>query len=123
MCSNSDKSFPCWVKNTNFWGCIKSPHIKKKESLDGPQFINCPNEKLIIGSLVFRTQDMPHYHPGLWACIASQLITLIIVALSTFKFMRDNKKVDRGEIHPHPNPLASLLYSRAYQTCTSTCYG
>jgi hypothetical protein len=52
----------------------------------------------IIGSLVFRSQDSPGYLPGLWACLASQLTILVVVALLTVKFMADNKKVDRGEL-------------------------
>ena len=52
----------------------------------------------IIGSLVFREQDAPSYRPGLWAAITSQLIILVIVAMLSVKFVRDNKKVDRGEI-------------------------
>jgi len=51
----------------------------------------------IIGSLVFRSQDLPGYHPGLWACIASQLVILIIIALLTVKFHLDNKRADRGD--------------------------
>jgi hypothetical protein len=51
----------------------------------------------IIGSLVFRSQDSPAYHPGLYTCIVSQVIILIIVALLDMKFYRDNKKADRGE--------------------------
>jgi hypothetical protein len=52
----------------------------------------------IIGSLVFREQDSPGYRPGLWACITSQLIIIVIVISLTIKFKIDNKKVDRGEI-------------------------
>lgn len=52
----------------------------------------------IIGSLVFRGQDEPTYHPGLYACITSQLIIIVIVIALTFKFVRDNKRVERGEI-------------------------
>jgi hypothetical protein len=51
----------------------------------------------IIGSLVFRSQDSPSYHPGLWACIASQLLILVLVGLLDIKFYSDNKKADRGE--------------------------
>jgi len=53
----------------------------------------------IIGSLVFRSQDAPQYHPGLYACIASQVVILFIVLLLTIKFKTENKKADRGEIH------------------------
>jgi hypothetical protein len=52
----------------------------------------------IIGSLVFRSQDSPTYHPGLYTCIVSQLIILAIVAVLDVKFYRDNKKADRGEM-------------------------
>jgi hypothetical protein len=52
----------------------------------------------IIGSLVFRGQDSPGYRPGLWACIASQLIIIAIVACLTIKFTIDNKKAGRGEL-------------------------
>lgn len=47
-------------------------------------------------SLVFREQDTPTYRPGLWACITSQLIIIVIVVVLTVKFKRDNEKVDRG---------------------------
>lgn len=52
----------------------------------------------IIGSLVFREADAPAYHPGLYACIVSQLIIIFIVLGLSVKFRADNKKVDRGEI-------------------------
>ncbi|KAF2205344.1 MFS general substrate transporter [Delitschia confertaspora ATCC 74209] len=52
----------------------------------------------IAGSLVFRTQDSPTYHLGLYACIVACLLNLIIVGLVTLKFWYSNKKADRGEI-------------------------
>ncbi|KAK0725386.1 major facilitator superfamily domain-containing protein [Lasiosphaeris hirsuta] len=52
----------------------------------------------IAGSLVFRSQDKPDYKPGLYACIATSLLNLIIVAALTLTFWRANKKADRGEI-------------------------
>ncbi|KAH7086524.1 major facilitator superfamily domain-containing protein [Paraphoma chrysanthemicola] len=52
----------------------------------------------IAGGLVFRFQDKPHYRPGLYACIACCLLTLIIVGLITLGSWRSNKKADRGEI-------------------------
>jgi len=52
----------------------------------------------IAGSLVFRSQDKPDYHPGLWACIACCLFSIIIVGLLSIKFWRDNTKADRGEL-------------------------
>ena len=51
----------------------------------------------IIGSLVFRSQDKPTYHPGLYATITSQVIIVIIVLAMMFGFNRANKRADRGQ--------------------------
>jgi len=52
----------------------------------------------IIGSLVFRSQDAPAYHPGLYACLASQIIILIAVGALSIKFYLSNRRADRGEL-------------------------
>ncbi|KAF2853492.1 phthalate transporter-like protein [Plenodomus tracheiphilus IPT5] len=52
----------------------------------------------IAGGLVFRTQDKPGYRPGLYACIACCLLTLVIVGLITLSSWKLNKRADRGEI-------------------------
>ena len=52
----------------------------------------------IAGSLVFRAQDAPDYHPGLYACIACSLLTLVIVAVTTLVFYHQNQRAERGEI-------------------------
>jgi hypothetical protein len=52
----------------------------------------------IAGGLIFRFQDAPEYHPGLYACIACCLLTLIIVGLTSVVFVRQNKRAARGEI-------------------------
>lgn len=52
----------------------------------------------IAGGLIFRFQDKPGYRPGLYACIACCILTLIIVGLITLSSWRSNKKADRGEI-------------------------
>ncbi|KAF2450491.1 MFS general substrate transporter [Karstenula rhodostoma CBS 690.94] len=52
----------------------------------------------IAGGLVFRTQDSPNYRPGIYACIASSILTIIIVGLLTLKFQRSNAKAERGEV-------------------------
>ncbi|KAG7138693.1 putative transporter like protein [Verticillium longisporum] len=51
----------------------------------------------IAGSLLFRAQDMPHYRPGMYACIACCLLTLILVGILSFDFKRQNGKAERGE--------------------------
>jgi len=52
----------------------------------------------IAGSLVFRSQDAPDYHPGLYACLACCLLTLVLVAVQTLWSLRQNRRADRGEI-------------------------
>ncbi|KAH6686839.1 retrograde regulation protein 2 [Plectosphaerella plurivora] len=51
----------------------------------------------IAGSLVFRRQDSPHYRPGVYACMACNLLTLVIVLINTVYFRRCNKKADQGQ--------------------------
>ncbi|OHW97753.1 major facilitator superfamily transporter [Colletotrichum incanum] len=51
----------------------------------------------IAGSLLFREQDKPHYRPGMYACIACSLLTVVLVGLLTFDAYVKNKKADRGE--------------------------
>ncbi|EEY22931.1 pantothenate transporter liz1 [Verticillium alfalfae VaMs.102] len=51
----------------------------------------------IAGSLLFRPQDMPHYRPGMYACIACCLLTLILVGILSLDFKRQNGKAERGE--------------------------
>ncbi|TIC90303.1 putative transporter C11D3.18C [Colletotrichum higginsianum] len=51
----------------------------------------------IAGSLLFREQDKPHYRPGMYACIACSLLTVILVSLLTLDAYFKNKKADRGE--------------------------
>ncbi|EUC31339.1 hypothetical protein COCVIDRAFT_94759 [Bipolaris victoriae FI3] len=52
----------------------------------------------IAGGLVFRTQDAPHYKPGLYACIACCLLSIVLVGLITLRSWSLNKRADRGEI-------------------------
>jgi len=52
----------------------------------------------IAGGLVFRTQDAPGYRPGLYACIACCILSIIVVSLITLGSWRSNKKADRGEV-------------------------
>jgi MFS family permease len=52
----------------------------------------------IAGGLVFREQDSPHYRPGIYACIATSLFSILIVGVLTFISMAQNKRADRGEI-------------------------
>lgn len=50
----------------------------------------------IIGSTVFRTQDEPHYRPGITACMIANGLVIVIVGLLTLKFRRANHRAENG---------------------------
>ncbi|KAF1816647.1 MFS general substrate transporter [Eremomyces bilateralis CBS 781.70] len=49
----------------------------------------------IAGAVVFRSQDVPHYHPGLWACMACALMNIVIVCGLTIRLRFENRRADR----------------------------
>ncbi|EFX00902.1 major facilitator superfamily MFS-1 [Grosmannia clavigera kw1407] len=51
----------------------------------------------VCGSLVFREQDKPGYRPGIYACIAVSLVTLLLVCALSLDYRSQNRKADRGE--------------------------
>jgi len=63
----------------------------------------------IAGSLVFRNQDAPGYRPGLYACIATSLLSIIIVAGLTVQSWYRNKAADRGEGELECDDVSSVL--------------
>jgi hypothetical protein len=50
----------------------------------------------IIGGTVFRTQDAPHYVPGITACMIAAGLIVIVSLLLNLKFWLANKRADRG---------------------------
>ncbi|KAF9005279.1 MFS general substrate transporter [Hymenopellis radicata] len=48
----------------------------------------------IIASTVYRQVDFPRYIPGLWATISVQFMTLVILAILSLYFTKQNRKVD-----------------------------
>lgn len=52
---------------------------------------------LLLTSLC-RSQDSPGYKPGLWACITSSLIIIVVVCMLDTYFWFANKKQARGEL-------------------------
>ncbi|GAB7364521.1 hypothetical protein MBLNU230_g5329t1 [Neophaeotheca triangularis] len=52
----------------------------------------------IAGSLIFRSQDRPSYHPGIYGVLACNVLIAIIVLINTIHFRRQNKRADRGEV-------------------------
>jgi hypothetical protein len=52
----------------------------------------------IAGSTIFRTQDAPEYIPGIIGCIAVNVLIILLTAINTVIFKRQNKRADRGEV-------------------------
>lgn len=52
----------------------------------------------IIGTITFRAQDAPDYHPGLYTCFAAAALTVVSVLITSTNHYIQNKKADRGEI-------------------------
>lgn len=50
----------------------------------------------IIGGTVFRTQDKPHYVPGITACMIAAGLIVVVALLMDLKFYRANKRADAG---------------------------
>lgn len=50
----------------------------------------------IAGALIFRSQDAPHYRPGIWAALACNILIIVTVGILSIYFRICNKKVDRG---------------------------
>jgi len=80
----------------------------------------------IAGSLVFRSQDNPTYRPGMWACIATSLLTILIVGVLSLDFARQNRKADRGEKELETSDVRSSSLGHRYphvsNDADATCY-
>jgi hypothetical protein len=63
-----------------------------------------------------RFQDKPGYRPGLYACIACCLLTLVIVGLITLGSWRSNKKADRGEVELEYFDVSLRLATMIYRS-------
>ena len=52
----------------------------------------------MTGSLVYRSQDGPSYHPGILTCTGLSGLVILLVTVLSIRFRYLNKKADRGEI-------------------------
>jgi MFS family permease len=50
----------------------------------------------IAGALIFRTQDAPKYHFGLYLSIAFACCSILMTSVLVFYFHRENKRVEEG---------------------------
>ena len=51
----------------------------------------------IVGSLTFRDQDAPSYHPGLYTCFTAAAILILSVAATSTHFYTMNRKQAAGK--------------------------
>lgn len=49
-----------------------------------------------MASLVFRQQDSPKYLPGIYATLASQVLLLVLLALTSFDYWKKNQTLRAG---------------------------
>ena len=52
----------------------------------------------VAGALVFRSQDAPSYHPGIWAILVCNCVALVLTPAMSVYFRSQNKKADRGVV-------------------------
>lgn len=77
----------------------------------------CTLRRTLAAILIFcRAQDKPGYKPGLYACIACCLLTIVIVCLVTLRSWSLNKRADRGEIELEYNDV-SVIESHLVTKC------
>ncbi|PLB45014.1 MFS general substrate transporter [Aspergillus steynii IBT 23096] len=52
----------------------------------------------MTGSLVYRSQDAPDYHPGILTCVGLTGMSIVLVILLSIRLHRCNRMVDGGEL-------------------------
>ncbi|KAF7189398.1 High-affinity nicotinic acid transporter [Pseudocercospora fuligena] len=48
------------------------------------------------GSFIFKTEDKPHFYPGIATCLAATFACIVVVLLLLLKFIRANKRAAAG---------------------------
>lgn len=65
----------------------------------------------IFASLVFRQADAPNYRPGIYATVACQLLMLVLLAVTTVYYRRQNKSVSDGTADSPLEGQGGFLYT------------
>lgn len=81
----------CFIKANNIRG-------QWKRAFASAIFVGLGASGGMTGSLVFRSQDAPNYHPGILTCLGLSCLTIVLVILLSIRFYYANRKVDRGEL-------------------------
>ncbi|VUC22931.1 unnamed protein product [Clonostachys rosea] len=98
----------CCGFNTNIPACMayQSNNIRGqwKRAFCSASFIGLGGVGGVAGSLMYRSQDAPSYRLGLYLSVGFAALVLVILALNTWYFRRENAKADRGDkvLQGHP---------------------
>lgn len=65
----------------------------------------------IVATLVFRTQDAPHYIPGISTTVGSQVLLILTVLGTSFHFWRQNKLLREGKLSQPLEGQPGFLYT------------
>ncbi|KAJ5689711.1 MFS general substrate transporter [Penicillium macrosclerotiorum] len=68
-----------------------------KRAISSAIFVGFGASGGMTGSLIYRSQDSPTYHPGILTCIGLSVTIIVIVTLLSSRFYVLNRKVARGE--------------------------
>lgn len=85
-----------------------------KRALCSATFVSFGGIGGIAGSLVFRSQDSPHYRPGLYACFATTGLNILLVCLLSLYFRHANAKADRGEVELECDGVSIFGYMKSF---------
>ncbi|KAJ5641218.1 MFS general substrate transporter [Penicillium lividum] len=69
-----------------------------KRAISSAIFVGLGASGGMTGSLVYRSQDSPTYHPGILTCVGLSGLIIVIVALLSTRFYMLNRKASRGEL-------------------------
>lgn len=58
---------------------------------------------------VYRQADYPRYIPGLWTTMALNIVSLVVLALMSLVFKKQNRRAEAGEIEIEGAP--GFLYT------------
>ncbi|KAJ7924958.1 high-affinity nicotinic acid transporter [Mycena leptocephala] len=103
---NGPRYFGLFLANAGASGCIPSilayssnnivSHSKRAVST--AVVISAGGVGGIFATTVFREQDFPRYLNGIWATIGCQLLTLTLLALTSWNFARKNRLLSEGKL-------------------------
>lgn len=97
---------PCgaamWLVKTriNCLSLVQANNIRGqwKRAFASAVFVGLGASGGLTGSLVFRTQDAPGYHPGILTCVGLSASIIVVSCLLSIRFYILNQRVSRGDL-------------------------